>query len=47
MLESSSDPFGLRFFQGLASINVLASLGIILPLFVVGLVLDPVEIGRV
>ncbi len=40
-------PFGLGLIQDLNTINLLASLGIILLLFTVGLELDPLEIRRV
>jgi CPA2 family monovalent cation:H+ antiporter-2 len=40
-------PFGLGLIQDLTTINLLASLGIILLLFVVGLELDPIEIRRI
>lgn len=40
-------PFGLGLVQDLGAINLLASLGIVLLLFVVGLELDPLEIRRV
>ncbi|HYY91387.1 MAG TPA: cation:proton antiporter [Candidatus Dormibacteraeota bacterium] len=40
-------PFGLGLVQDLAEINLLASLGIVLLLFTVGLELDPLEIRRI
>ena len=40
-------PFGLGLIQDLTTINLLASLGIILLLFVVGLELDPIEIRKI
>jgi K+:H+ antiporter len=40
-------PFGLGLVQDLAAINLLASLGIVLLLFTVGLELDPLEIRKV
>src|SRR5690349_17343177 len=40
-------PFGLGLVQDLGTINRLASLGIILLLFVVGLELDPTEIRKI
>ena len=40
-------PFGLGLIQDLSTINLLASLGIILLLFTVGLELDPLEIRRI
>ncbi len=40
-------PFGLGLIQDLTTINLLASLGIILLLFVVGLELDPIEIQKI
>ncbi len=40
-------PFGLGLIQDLTTINLLASLGIILLLFVVGLELDPKEIRKI
>jgi CPA2 family monovalent cation:H+ antiporter-2 len=40
-------PFGLGLIQNLNTINLLASLGIILLLFTVGLELDPLEIRKI
>src|SRR5689334_25026824 len=40
-------PFGLGFIQNLNTINLLASLGIVLLLFTVGLELDPLEIRKI
>jgi monovalent cation:H+ antiporter-2, CPA2 family len=40
-------PFGLGLVQDLAAINLLASLGIVLLLFTVGLELDPLEIRKI
>lgn len=40
-------PFGLGLIQNLEAINVLASLGIVLLLFAVGLELDPRDLRRV
>jgi len=40
-------PFGLGLIQDVNTINLLASLGIILLLFTVGLELDPLEIRRI
>ncbi len=40
-------PFGLGLIQNLNTINLLASLGIILLLFTVGLELDPLEIKKI
>jgi len=40
-------PFGLGLIQNLNTINLLASLGIILLLFTVGLELDPVELRKI
>jgi len=40
-------PFGLGLIRDLNTINLLASLGIILLLFTVGLELDPLEIRRI
>src|SRR5437867_4044321 len=40
-------PFGLGLIQDLNTINLLASLGIILLLFTVGLELDPLEIRKI
>ena len=40
-------PFGLGLVQDLGAINLLASLGIVLLLFTVGLELDPLEIQKI
>jgi len=40
-------PFGLGLVQDLSAINLLASLGIVLLLFTVGLELDPLEIRKI
>jgi len=40
-------PFGFGFVQDLGAINLLASLGIVLLLFTVGLELDPLEIRKI
>ena len=40
-------PFGLGLIQDLGTINLLASLGIVLLLFTVGLELDPLEIRKI